>query len=68
MASIHGAVLDLKRLDLLANGHSAIHRLDARAKVLVTLVFIICVVSCGRYELAALFPFFIFPAVMIALT
>jgi len=67
MASIHSAVLDLKRLDLLANGNSTIHRLDARAKVLVTLVFIICVVSQNRYELAALFPFFIFPAVIISL-
>ena len=67
MASINGAVLDLKRLDLLANNDSGIHRLDARAKVLVTCVFIICIVSYGRYELAALFPFFIFPAVMIAL-
>lgn len=67
MASIHSAVLDLKSLDLLANGNSQIHRLDARAKVLVTLVFIICVVSYNRYELAALFPYFIFPAVMISL-
>lgn len=67
MASIHSAVLELKNLDLLANGNSTIHRLDARAKVLVTLVFIICVVSCNRYELTALFPFFIFPVVMIAL-
>jgi cobalt/nickel transport system permease protein len=68
MASIQSAVLDLKRLDLLANGNSAIHRLDARAKVLVTLVFILCVVSYNRYELAALFPFFIFPVVMISLS
>jgi len=67
MASIHSAVLNLKRLDLLANNDSLIHRLDARAKVLVTLVFIICVVSQNRYELAALFPFFIFPVVMISL-
>lgn len=67
MASINKAVLDLKRLDLLANNDSSIHRLDARAKVLVTCVFIICIVSYGRYELAALFPFFIFPAVIIAL-
>jgi len=67
MASIHSAVLDLKQLDLLANGDSPIHRLDARAKVLATLVFIVCVVSCNRYELTALFPFFIFPVVMIAL-
>ena len=67
MASIHSAVLDLKRLDLLANGDSTIHRLDARAKVLVTLVFIISVVSFTRYELSALFPFFVFPVVMISL-
>ena len=67
MASINKAVLDLKRLDLLANNDSGIHRLDARAKVLVTCVFILCVVSYDRYELAALFPFFIFPAVLISL-
>ena len=67
MASIQSAVLDLKRLDLLANGNSTIHRLDARAKVLVTLVFILCVVSYNRYELASLFPFFIFPVAMISL-
>ena len=67
MASINKAVLDLKRLDLLANNDSVIHRLDARAKVLVTCVFILCIVSYDRYELSALFPFFIFPAVLIAL-
>jgi cobalt/nickel transport system permease protein len=68
MASIQNAVLDLKRLDLLANGTSPVHRLDARAKVLVTLVFVLCVVSHGRYELTALLPYFIFPIVMISLT
>lgn len=67
MASLHTAVIELKRLDLLAHGTSSIHRLDARAKVLVTLVFIICVVSYNRYELTALFPFFIFPVVMTSL-
>lgn len=67
MASINSAILDLKSLDLLANGTSTIHRLDARAKVLVTLVFTLCVVSYNRYELTALLPFFIFPAVIISL-
>ena len=67
MYSIGSAVLDLKCLDLMAKGDSTIHRLDARAKVLVTLVFILCVVSHNRYELTALFPFFIFPFVMISL-
>lgn len=66
MASIDGALLELRRLDLLATGDSFVHRLDPRAKVLVTLVFLICVVSFGRYELSALVPFFIFPAAVIA--
>jgi len=68
MSSISNAVLDLKRLELLARSDTSIHHLDARAKVMVTLVFILCVVSYGRYELSALIPFFIFPAAMIALS
>lgn len=68
MASLHDAVLDLKRLDLLAKGNSTIHRLDARAKVLVALIFILCVVSYNRYELTALLPFFIFPVIMVSLS
>lgn len=68
MASIQSAVLDLKRLDMMGRGSTSLHRIDARAKVVVTLVFIVCVVSYGRYEVAALFPFFIYPAVMIALS
>lgn len=66
MASIDGAILDFKRLDLLAFGDTALHRLDARAKVIVTALFVMLVISHDRYELAALFPFFIFPAAMIA--
>ncbi|HIJ87354.1 MAG TPA: cobalt ECF transporter T component CbiQ [Desulfuromonadales bacterium] len=67
MISINTAVIDLKRLELMAGGNSPIHALDARAKVLVTFVFIVAVVSYGRYELARLIPFCIFPAVIIAL-
>ena len=67
MISINAAVIDLKRLELLADGESPIHALDARAKVLVTFLFIVSVVSCDRYELARLVPFFIFPAVIVAL-
>lgn len=64
MASIDGTLLDFRRLDLLAIGSSPVHRLDARAKVLATLFFIITVVSFGRYEIAPLFPFFLFPVSM----
>jgi len=67
MASIDGALLDFKRLDQLAEGDTVMHRLDPRAKVLATLVFLVSVVSFGRYELSALIPFFIFPAALIGL-
>ena len=67
MLAIDGNLLDFKRLDLLARGESAIHRLDPRAKVLTTLVYILCVVSFGRYELAAMLPFLLYPVVLLAL-
>lgn len=66
MASIEGAILDFKRLDLLAAGDTGLHRLDPRAKVLVTALFVVMVISHDRYEISALFPFFIFPAALIA--
>lgn len=67
MAAIDGALLDFKQLDQMAAGDSVLHRLDPRAKVLVTLIFIVSVVSYDRYQLSALIPFFLFPAVVIGL-
>ena len=55
------AVDELGRLDTPA------HRLDARAKVITTLVFIIVVMSFPRYDVSALMPFFIYPFALIAL-
>lgn len=65
MASIEGALLDFKRLDQLAAGQTSLHRIDPRAKVLATLVFIVCVVSFGKYQLSALIPFLVFPAALV---
>jgi len=67
MASIEGALLDFKSLDRLATGRSGVHCLDARAKVVVTLFFIVTVVSFDRYQLSALVPFCAFPVAMAAL-
>ncbi len=55
------SLLDFRRLDVLAGGDSWLHRLDPRAKVLVTLAFIVCAMSFDRYALAPLMPFFVFP-------
>src|ERR1035438_9390087 len=67
MPSIEGALLDFKRLDQLAMANTTIHHLDPRAKVIVTLAFIVSVMSFGRYELTVLVPFFIYPVVMATL-
>ena len=67
MASIDGALLDFRRMDRLAAGDTALHRLDPRAKVLVTLVFIGTVVSFGKYAVTGMIPLVIFPVVMVSL-
>ncbi len=67
MARIDSAFFDIGTLDTLAGRDSAIHRLDPRAKLITTLVFILVVVSFGRYEVSALLPFGLFPLSLILL-
>jgi cobalt/nickel transport system permease protein len=66
MASIDQGLFDLDRLDRMAGQDSPIHRLDPRAKLITTIVFLVCVVSHGRYELSALLPYALFPVAVAA--
>lgn len=59
-------LLDFRRLDLLAGGESATHRLDARAKIVVTMLFIACAMSFDRHAIAPLMPMFVFPIAVAA--
>lgn len=61
MANINTALLNLGTLDDLATRHSSLHRLDPRAKVITTLVFVVTVASFGKYQVSALLPFLVFP-------
>jgi cobalt/nickel transport system permease protein len=63
-AGIRAGFLDVGRLDRLAYRDSPVHRLDPRAKLLTTLVYLVCVVSFGKYEVSALLPYFLFPLVL----
>jgi energy-coupling factor transporter ATP-binding protein EcfA2 len=67
MASIDGMAANFRRLDQLARGDTAIHRLDARAKVVATLAFVVVVASFDKYTVAALLPFFVYPIALAAL-
>lgn len=66
MPALASAILDITQLELLAHTDTPVHRLDARAKVLVTLIFCGTIISFGKYELSALLPFAVFPTAMLA--
>ncbi len=64
MSSVASGLTALDRLDRLARRDTPVHRVDPRAKVVTTAVFIVCVVSYGKYELLGLLPFAVFPVVL----
>lgn len=66
MSKADTIILNLGYLDTLARTGSPVHRLDPRAKLLTTLVFIVTVVSFDKYQVSAMLPFFLFLIVMIA--
>jgi cobalt/nickel transport system permease protein len=66
MSRLAAALQDLRALDTLAARDTALARRDPRAKLLVTLVFVLTVVSFERHQLAALLPLALFPTVLAA--
>jgi len=62
-----GQWVEIGRMDELGRLDTPVHRLDARAKVITTLIFIVVVMSFPRYEVSALMPFFFYPFALIAL-
>ncbi|MDR1944267.1 MAG: cobalt ECF transporter T component CbiQ [Synergistaceae bacterium] len=63
-----GAAFELNALALSAERDTAVHRLHPSVKLATTLVYVIAVISFGRYEIGALMPFFFYPAVLIPLS
>ncbi|NQU63733.1 MAG: cobalt ECF transporter T component CbiQ [SAR324 cluster bacterium] len=61
MAKVDNGFLELGYMDTLSRQDTAIHRLDPRIKLMTTMMFVTVVVSFGKYELSALFPFFFYP-------
>lgn len=64
MSRIEALVREVHALDALAGQSSPLARIDARAPLLLTLAFILVVVSFDRYAVAALLPLALFPVVM----
>lgn len=67
MADIRSKLGELYSLEQLSTGHTIIHRIHPRAKLAVTMVYLFCIVSSGRYALLSLIPFLFYPAIMLPL-
>lgn len=59
--------IEVGRMDELGRMDTPVHRVDARAKAMVTLAFIVVVMSFPRHALSALTPFVFFPVALVAL-
>lgn len=66
MSRLAAALQDLRALDTLAARDTPLARRDPRAKLGVTLLFIVTLVSFDRYRIAALLPLALYPAMLAA--
>jgi cobalt/nickel transport system permease protein len=64
MSGIDSGLYQLGLLDQMASQDRPAQRVDPRAKVVATLVFLVCVVSFPKYSVIPLLPFVVFPIVL----
>lgn len=67
MADMRSKLNDVYSLEGLSRKNTLIHRLHPLSKMLVTIVYIMCVIAHGRYNLSAMAPFLFYPIVIMAL-
>ena len=67
MSDISARIHELRALENLSAGKTSLHRLHPAAKLVSTFVFIVAVVSFGRYDFVPLVPYLFYPFVMMAL-
>lgn len=67
MAFSRRKIFDFNSLDELSRKKTWVHALDARVKIITALIFLVVVLSLGKYEVANLLPFFLFPLISLKL-
>lgn len=67
MTEMMQSLYNIRFLDELAEKQTVIHKIHPLAKLLTTMIFLIVVVSFGKYEISGLVPFIMYPVVIIAL-
>lgn len=68
MADMRSKIQEIYALEQLAAGSTPVHRLHPGAKLLVTFVYIVTVVSFDRFQLRQLVPFLFYPAILMSLS
>ncbi|MDO6354049.1 energy-coupling factor transporter transmembrane component T [Caloramator sp. CAR-1] len=68
MSKLNYSLRQIRFLDECSVGNSVIHRLNPIVKIIVTLIFIVCVVSLESFEVRRLVPFFLYPVIIISLS
>ena len=66
--NIERSIRDLREMDTLASGDSPLHRVSAGAKLLVTVVYILVVVSFDKFNMSGLMSMVLYPAVLFAVS
>ena len=67
MSKVINSLYNMRLLDDLARKETSIHKLHPLVKLLTTLIYLIVVVSFGRYEIGSLLPFVFYPVIIFAL-
>lgn len=67
MSKLEKAIYELNRMERASEQVSPLHALDARAKLLVTLLFLVCVLSLSLGDLSGLILYLIYPIISCAL-
>ncbi len=68
MQKAAGAMNEMLALEELASGDTIIHRFHPLSKLIVTLVYLVAVISVNRLDFLTLSPFFFYPAILLALS
>lgn len=66
MSKMIDSIYNMKLLDDLAQKESSIHKIHPLAKLLTTLVYLVAIVSFGRYEIEGLLPYVFYPILIFA--
>ena len=67
MSDLGARVHELRALESLAAGRTVIHRLHPLSKLLSAFVYIVIIVSFGRYDFVRLAPYLFYPFILMAL-